>query len=63
MVVLKKRIRTLKAKRDEALARKDRKAVAQIRQGIRTLKRRTRHLARALKQEKTAAPPAGPTAA
>ena len=41
----KKRIRALKAERDEALARKDRKAVAQIRQGIRTLKRRTRHLA------------------
>lgn len=65
MKTLKKRIRALKAKRDEAPARKDRKATAQIRQGIHTLKRRTRQLARAMKQGKAVATtsPTEPTAA
>ncbi len=65
MKVLKKQIRTLKARRDEALAKKDGEALAQIRQGIRTLKRRTRYLAKAVKQAKSTAavPSAEPTAA
>ncbi len=65
MKVLKKQIRTLKARRDEALAKKDGEALAQIRQGIRTLKRRTRRLAREMKQAEStpAAPSAEPTAA
>ena len=60
MKVLKKRIRTLKAKRDEALANKDREALAGIRQGIRTLKRHTRYLARAMKQRESAAAASSP---
>lgn len=48
---LKKRIRALKARRDEALSRKAYQEVAQIRRGIRTLKRRTRELARTVKAE------------
>jgi len=65
MKVLKKRIRTLKVKRDEALANKNREALAGIRQGIRTLKRRTRYLAREMKQAEStpAAPSTEPTAA
>ncbi len=50
MAALKKRIRTLKANQKEAMTRKDLKAVSQIRRGIRTLKRHTRDLARAIKQ-------------
>jgi hypothetical protein len=51
---IKARIRALKGKRDEAIAQKDALQVASLRRGIRSLKRRTRVLARALK----AAPPA-----
>jgi len=39
---LKKRIRMLKAKRDEAIGQKDSKKVSSLRRGIRSLKRRTR---------------------
>ncbi|MGE0821400.1 MAG: hypothetical protein AB7G75_15810 [Candidatus Binatia bacterium] len=46
---VKARIRILKAKRDEAIAQKDHKTVATLRRGIRSLKRRTRDLARAIK--------------
>jgi hypothetical protein len=53
-VEIKQRIRVLKAKRDEALARKASQEVANIRRGIRSLKRRTRELARVSK----ATPPA-----
>lgn len=49
--VIKQRIRALKAQRDEALARKAYKELKQIRRGIRTLKRRTRALARAAKMD------------
>jgi hypothetical protein len=54
---IKKRIRALKAKRDEALGRKAYQEVAQIRRGIRTLKRRTRELARTAKAQAAAAAP------
>ena len=46
---LKKRIRMLKAKRDEALGQKDSKKVSSLRHGIRSLKRRTRVVAKAVK--------------
>lgn len=52
---LKKRIRMLKAKRDEAIAQKDSKKVSSLRHGIRTLKRRTRVVARSVKAEAAAA--------
>jgi hypothetical protein len=55
---LKQRIRALKAKRDEALGRQAYQEVAQIRRGIRTLKRRTRALARTAKTQAAAAPQA-----
>jgi protein-arginine kinase activator protein McsA len=51
----KKHIRTLKAKRDEALERNAHQEVKQIRRGIRTLKRQTRVLARAAKAQAAAA--------
>ncbi len=54
-VELKKRIRMLKAKRDEAIGQKDSKKVSSLRHGIRTLKRRTRVVAQAVKAEAAAA--------
>ncbi|MBM4254334.1 MAG: hypothetical protein FJ147_00375 [Deltaproteobacteria bacterium] len=48
---LKRRIRMLKAKRDEAISQKDSKKVSSLRRGIRTLKRRTRVVAQAVKAE------------
>ena len=52
---LKKRIRMLKARRDEAIAQKDSKKVSSLRHGIRTLKRRTRVVAKSVKAEAAAA--------
>ncbi len=52
---LKKRIRMLKTKRDEAIGQKDGKKVSSLRHGIRTLKRRTRVVAKAVKAEAAAA--------
>lgn len=52
---VKKRIRALKAQRDEALARKAYQEVKQLRRGIRTLKRQTRALARTAKTQAPAA--------
>jgi protein-arginine kinase activator protein McsA len=46
---VKKKIRMLKAKRDEALGQKDYKQAKKFRRGIRALKRQTRLLARAAK--------------
>jgi hypothetical protein len=54
---LKKRIRGLKAKRDEALTREAYKEVASLRRGIRALKRRTRILARTTKTQTAAVAP------
>jgi hypothetical protein len=55
---IKKHIRMLKAKRDAAIARQAYQEAKHIRRGIRTLKRRTRHLAHAVKTETPAAAPA-----
>lgn len=52
---VKKHIRVLKAKRDEAIGRNDYKEAKKSRRGIRTLKRRSRVLARAVKAAKAAA--------
>ncbi len=52
---LKKRIRMLKAKRDEAIAQKDAKKVSSLRHGIRSIKRRTRVVAKSVKAEAAAA--------
>lgn len=52
---LKKRIRMLKTKRDEAITQKDAKKLSSLRHGIRTLKRRTRVVAKAVKAEAAAA--------
>jgi hypothetical protein len=52
---VKKHIRALKAKRDEAIERNAHKEAKQSRRGIRTLKRRSRVLARAAKAAKAAA--------
>lgn len=52
---IKKHIRALKAKRNDAITREASKEVKQIRRGIRSLKRRSRVLARAAKAAKTAA--------
>ncbi|HKA55009.1 MAG TPA: hypothetical protein VKJ47_15250 [Candidatus Binatia bacterium] len=54
---LKKHIRALQARRDEALGRKASEEVAQLRHGIRTLKRRVRALARTAKAQAPAAAP------
>lgn len=51
---VKKHIRTLKAKRDDALTRDASQEVKQIRRGIRTLKRQARVLARAAKAQAAA---------
>ena len=58
---VKQHIRTLKARRDEALARKAYEQVAGIRRGIRTLKRRTRALARTARMQAATAAPAPPS--
>jgi hypothetical protein len=55
---IKQRIRALKVKRDEALSRKASQEVANLRRGIRSLKRRTRTLARTAKTQAAAAPQA-----
>jgi protein-arginine kinase activator protein McsA len=52
---VKKHIRALKAKRDEAISRQASEEVGQIRRGIRTLKRQSRMLARAAKAQAAAA--------
>ena len=52
---LKKHIRMLKAKRDEAITQKDSKKLSSLRRGIRTLKRRTRVVAKSVKVEAAAA--------
>ena len=52
---LKKRIRMLKAKRDEAIGAKDTKKTSSLRHGIHTLKRRTRVVAKSVKAEAAAA--------
>jgi len=54
----KKHIRALKVKRNDAIAREASQEVKQLRRGIRTLKRRSRALARAAKSAKAAAAPA-----
>lgn len=59
---VKKRIRALKAKRNEAIERKAYAEAKQVRRGIRTLKRRSRILARTVKAAKAAAA-AAPAAA
>jgi len=51
---VKKNIRELKAKRDEAISRGAHKEVKHIRRGIRTLKRKSRVLARAIKAQTAA---------
>ena len=56
-IELKKRIRGLKTRRDEALTRKAYKEAASLRRGIQALKRRTRTLARAAKVQVSAAAP------
>jgi hypothetical protein len=48
---LKKRIRALKARRDDAISRKAAKEVGSLRRGIRALKRKTRVIARAAKAQ------------
>ncbi|MGH8008733.1 MAG: hypothetical protein ACREQ3_17225 [Candidatus Binatia bacterium] len=53
---IKKRIRALKAKRNDALGRKASQEVTNVRRGIRSLKRRSRELARAAKAQAAAAP-------
>jgi hypothetical protein len=55
---VKKHIRTLKAKRDAAIARQAYQEAKHIRRGIRTLKRRTRRLAHVVKTEAPAVAPA-----
>jgi hypothetical protein len=48
---LKKRIRALKVRRDDAVSRKASKEVGSLRRGIRALKRKTRVVARAAKAQ------------
>jgi hypothetical protein len=52
---LKKRIRALKARRDDAVSRQAAKEVASLRRGIRALKKRTRVIAQAAKVQAAAA--------
>jgi hypothetical protein len=54
-IAAKKHIRGLKAKRNDAITREASTEVKQVRRGIRTLKRRSRALARAVKAAKAAA--------
>ena len=56
-IEVKKRIRALKTRRDEALGRNAQQEVARLRRGIRSLKRRTRALARTGKVSAPAATP------
>ena len=51
---VKKHIRALKAKRDDALGRQAYGEVQQLRHGIRTLKRKSRALAREIKAQAAA---------
>ena len=60
---VKKHIRALKAKRDEAISRQASEEVRQIRRGIRTLKRQSRILARAAKAQAAATAAAAQKAA
>jgi hypothetical protein len=53
---IKKRIRALKVRRDEAISREASKEVGSLRRGIRSLKRRSRELARAAKAASAPAP-------
>jgi hypothetical protein len=55
---LKKRIRALKARRNDAISRKASKEVGSLRRGIRALKRKTRVVAQAAKAQATATPAA-----
>lgn len=59
---IKKRIRTLKEKRNDAIGRQASQEVANLRRGIRSLKRRSRELARAAKAQAPAAAAPAPTA-
>jgi hypothetical protein len=52
---LKKRIRALKVRRDDAISRKASKETASLRRGIRALKKRTRVIAQAVKAQAAAA--------
>lgn len=52
---VKQHIRTLKTKRDDALSRQAYDEAQQIRRGIRTLKRKSRALARTIKAQATTA--------
>lgn len=60
---IKKRIRALKAKRNEAITKHASQDVANIRRGIRTLKRKSRVLGRTVKAQAAAATPASAPAA
>lgn len=60
---VKKGIRALKVKRGDALTRQAYQDVAHIRRGIRTLKRKSRQLARTAKTQAAAAPAPAPTPA
>jgi hypothetical protein len=57
---LKKRIRALKARRDDAISRKASKEVGSLRRGIRALKRKTRAAAQAAKAQAAAPAAAAP---
>jgi hypothetical protein len=52
---LKKRIRALKTRRDDAVSRKASEEVGSLRRGIRALKRKTRVVAQAAKAQAAAA--------
>lgn len=54
-VELKKRIRALKTRRDDAISRKAPKETASLRRGIRALKKRTRVVVQAAKAQAAAA--------
>lgn len=57
---LKKRIRALKARRNDAISRKASKEVGSLRRGIRALKRKTRVVAQAAKAQAAPAAAAPP---
>lgn len=59
---VKKGIRALKAKRDEAIAKHASQDIANLRRGIRTLKRKSRVLGRTVKAQAAAASTATPAA-
>ena len=54
-IELKKRIRVLKARRDDAISRKASKEVGSLRRGLRALKKRIRIVAQAAKAQAAAA--------